>query len=441
MDGYHSFETPASASAAATEAAEDEGIEVAADEHTADRSPEAHLPWHPRLEIDLQPDILPILEQEAIVFPPETTSVDTDTGPLEREEQQQPLPQQDQQEIQPHSPPQQPPQQSPLPTLPSLPPSPSLQEHLQPPSTEQQQEQHEAQQLKQEQQPLQPQLELPVGTTVDNLTHELSKQHLRLDELASAHALLVDSSLLELTATQPPPDFEIDDAPLPAAHLNGFTPSLLLDPSMTMSHADEIMTEAAPVIDMAVHQPPRLLSHDNPSSTTVMQSLTEDMVWTGTQCNADPTPLPASASTPLVSPTPSALTLEELAAKFAASSDGDKYDPFATKLEVDEEYCKSNDADELSWTEHYLFRRAKYRGLVKRHPSGMLQYQAAADSAFRCANVVKSRPRMRKRDKDRKRAMSVASSIAFSSAAPSPMMHPAPSSTLPPLTPNQLSLP
>ena len=463
MYSYHSFETPASALAAATEAAEDEGIEVAADERTADRSPEAHLPWHPQLEIDtqpdipeahlpwhpqleidLQPDMPPIPQQEPIVFPPETTLVNTDTGRLEREEQQRPLPEQDQQEIQPPLPPQQQPQQSPQPPpSPPLLPSPPPQEQLQPPSPEQQleqQEEHQQRQQELQQQPLQLQLELPVGTSVDNLTHELSKQHLRLDELASAHGLPVDSSLRKLTAPQAPSDFEIDDAPTPAPHLNDFTPSLHLDPSMTPSHADEVMTEAAPVMDMPVHQPPRL-SHDNPSSTTMMQSLAEDMVWTGTQCNADPTPLPASASTPLVSPRPSTLTLQEFAAKFAASSDSDKSDPFATKLEVDEEYCKSNDGDELTWAEHYLFRRAKYRGLVKRHPSGMLQYQAAADSAFRCANVVKSRPRMRKRDKDRKRAMSVASSIAFSSAAPSPMMHPAPSSMLPLLPPNQLSLP
>ncbi|RTE69008.1 hypothetical protein BHE90_016611 [Fusarium euwallaceae] len=79
---------------------------------------------------------------------------------------------------------------------------------------------------------------------------------------------------------------------------------------------------------------------------------------------------------------------------------GPDFDDFSPSLEVDEGYCEED--DDFSWLESAVSLRSAgmTAGITKRYG---LRYRTSAEAASRCTNAIHSLPRMRRRDKRRRR--------------------------------------
>ncbi|KAH7633101.1 hypothetical protein B0T09DRAFT_86218 [Sordaria sp. MPI-SDFR-AT-0083] len=155
----------------------------------------------------------------------------------------------------------------------------------------------------------------------------------------------------------------------------------------------------------------RQSKHNAQTQSRSIQALVEEMIETGTQCNVRSAPLPAP-SAPVLS------TLDDLKVDHG-------YDFASMKLEVDERYRDGTVdvlEEERALLESIQVRRAGSgpAGIRKHTVEGTLplRYQLSAEAALRCATVVRSKPRMRRRKEHG--TGSVTSSVAYSTNS-SPM--------------------
>ncbi|AEO62375.1 uncharacterized protein THITE_2106477 [Thermothielavioides terrestris NRRL 8126] len=177
------------------------------------------------------------------------------------------------------------------------------------------------------------------------------------------------------------------------------------------------------------------------SNARLVDQRLEDMVITGTQCNVRSEPGPSAPGTTTTTTTttpsrpPSSYPIMNAAPAFI-ELDPDCAMP-TPDLEVDDTCAEGIDIpDDLfsfSPAEGSISLRSASRpGGIRKYTVGgvSLRYRLAADAALRCANVVRSRPRMRKRTGTKTRRDSAPSLSAVASAMSSPAVSVAPSSPL-----------
>ncbi|KAK7415367.1 hypothetical protein QQX98_005906 [Neonectria punicea] len=122
-----------------------------------------------------------------------------------------------------------------------------------------------------------------------------------------------------------------------------------------------------------------------------------------------PTP-PSGLENGVIQPSPSATDPAAVIRAQAESSGptlyGPEYDLVCPELEVDEGYCEEE--DDFSWLESVVSLRdvsslnsATPEGIKKRYG---LRYRTSTEAATRCTNAVHSVPRMRRRDKKRRKS-------------------------------------
>jgi hypothetical protein len=157
--------------------------------------------------------------------------------------------------------------------------------------------------------------------------------------------------------------------------------------------------------------------NNNPDNTRTIQTLVEGMIASGSQCNVH------RGSPPPATPT-SAKRLEPILEPLLEPEPHMNVDLGSVPLEVDEAYVNGQvpdrDKEEMLLLESMMsLRRAGTPAGIRK--VGLLPYRASAEAALNCANVVRSRPRMRKRKSIHRG--SIASS-AVSSAFSSPVIPP-----------------
>lgn len=157
--------------------------------------------------------------------------------------------------------------------------------------------------------------------------------------------------------------------------------------------------------------------NNNPDNTRTIQTLVEDMIASGSQCNVRGAS--ASPLTPTWARTGGGPLLEP--------DDEVHFDARCMDLEVDEAFASGRTSDTereetfLMETVLSLRRAAAPAGVRK---VGSLQYRASADAAMSCANVVRNRPRMRKRGNAGKRRRESKASAIVTSPFSSPVVPP-----------------
>lgn len=200
---------------------------------------------------------------------------------------------------------------------------------------------------------------------------------------------------------------------------------------------DEAYTEPAQPEDkrlLDVRRPRRQTSGQlRPASRPVDQRL-EGMIADGTQCNVrtEPRPMPTPTPTPMPIPAPFLPTSGLQLADPGFIEPDPECATASPAIEIDE-----TDTGDMSAFRDELLALAEGSSIPLRYASGpggvrkytvggvALRYRLSADVAMRCANVVRSRPRMRKRTKTRHGS-------ATTSAVTSPAMSSAQSPPLPP---------
>lgn len=238
--------------------------------------------------------------------------------------------------------------------------------------------------------------------SIDSLAQVLSKQNLRLDEVQpvrrqsrlSSPSLSPQIPSMDMFSMGLLPALEVDDDPQPS---QGCLRTLGRFPSLnsTLVQAPTAMeVEERPTVPNNLRLRRQQSSHfnNNPSNSRTIQDLVEGMIATGSQCNVH------RVSPPPLTPTPATTRL----APIIEPDVNHVVDVDCMELEVDEAYLSGakpeEDKEELSLLENMLsLRRAGTPGGIRK--LGLLQYRGSADAALRCANVVRSRPRMRKRRK------------------------------------------
>lgn len=215
----------------------------------------------------------------------------------------------------------------------------------------------------------------PKRLSIDSISEKLQKQHIRLDtiEMFRPSRPAYEGSLFQSDQElEVDPRYQLPSPPethRTTSTSSDFAPQL---PTVPFSLDED---------DSAAQDPKRLRRqlttqfNNNPLNTRTIQTLVADMISTGEQCN-------------VYSATPSSPSV---------MGPDDKMEMELTALEVDEAYVA--DADDLSWMEAMVsMRRASGPSGIRKN--GPLRYRTSADMAMRCANVVRSVPRMRKRRKD-----------------------------------------
>jgi hypothetical protein len=186
-----------------------------------------------------------------------------------------------------------------------------------------------------------------------------------------------------------------------------------------------------------VRRPRRQASGQLRPTTRPVDQRLEGMIADGTQCNVRSEPRPTPTPTPVPAPSLPGLGLQ-LANPGSIEADPGfiEADPECaiegTSIEIDE-----TDTGDMSAFRDELLAVAEGSTIPLRYASGpggvrkytvggvALRYRLSADVAMRCANVIRSRPRMRKRAKTR--------GSADTSAVTSPAMSLAQSPPLPPI--------
>jgi len=254
--------------------------------------------------------------------------------------------------------------------------------------------------------------------SIDSLAQELSKQNLQLDRanLERLQLQLSSPSLSPripcMSPIPPCPEVELDDEPPPHTDSRRrcqAVPALLLPVLMELD-------QRTPAPDKKRLSRQRSSQfNNNPNNSTKIQTLVEDMIASGSQCNVH-----------RVSPPPLTPTSAKRLGPIFEPDDGMKFDAGCAELQVDDAYVNGPASSSDTEREESLLietmmslRRAGAPGGVRK--LGLLQYRAATDAALSCANVVRSRPRMRKRNKMHRG--SKASSIVSSSFS-SPVIPP-----------------
>lgn len=266
--------------------------------------------------------------------------------------------------------------------------------------------------------------------SVDSLAQVLSEQNLRLDDdhrfvrrqsQLSSPSISPQLPAMSMSPTHICPDLQIDDEPQPGY---GDLHSLRHFPTSRASltrrfEADERLTLSN---NMRLRRQHSSHFNNNPSNLRTIYDLVEGMIATGEQCNvrtaAPPAPSTPSSATDNTTTRLAPILEPRLSSRMDLDAD-------FVQLEVDEAYLTGgqpqDDKEELSLLEKALsLRRAGTPGGIRK--LGPLQYRGSADTALRCANVVRSRPRMRKRKKTG--AFSSRGSSVVSSSFPSPVIPP-----------------
>ncbi|POS70598.1 hypothetical protein DHEL01_v211011 [Diaporthe helianthi] len=219
--------------------------------------------------------------------------------------------------------------------------------------------------------------------SMDVLTHKLSSSHLRLDNgIPAPLSRYSASACSSVAASGQPPELILEEG--------GWCPGS----SSELLGQHDIPSSVAPTTesDLARHsynqnQDVRRLRH-KPSSRCLkeaaaigaIQSRVEEMISTSTQCNVYIPPL-----VPVV----------------PIEAGGNKdlgHEVVGTMLEVDDN-PGADDESELALIDRLLsLRRAS--GTLGIRKSGFPLYRSSTDTALRCQNLVRNKPRMRRR-KDR----------------------------------------
>ncbi|KAK1984844.1 hypothetical protein LZ30DRAFT_585336 [Colletotrichum cereale] len=206
---------------------------------------------------------------------------------------------------------------------------------------------------------------------IDSLTHELSKQTL-IPEIRQPNT--------RVAATE--------TSPFIAADLS--MSALEVDEDYDMDLAVDETKEHQPVADWKRARRQRYSRFvNNPSNAPAIEARVRDMISQESQCNVNP----ALSLLSLPSTVPTYPRLPKIEA------DGfPETDPMASYLEVDEGFCDESEG-------LYLMQRALVadKGRLTSSTSdairkfGPLRYRGSAETALRCRNVVRQRPRMRRR--------------------------------------------
>lgn len=233
---------------------------------------------------------------------------------------------------------------------------------------------------------------------VDAITLALSRQHLQLE---------TQSPLPEIPASFPASSrdvpFSTADFDLQATRTSETRPltAILRSPNVHSASTREEMRDLPKYRSVGTNNSMRQRSRIPPKPASVTdknkatQTLVESMICSGTQCHVQASPF-------------SVLAPE--AARVACKMEGE------APLEVDEIMTDDLDLEEPVINKCMDARRVmKPSGITK---NGELVYRSSTETALRCQNLVRNRPRMRKRAKIREKpSLSAMSSTAGSTIA------------------------
>ncbi|KAK4168897.1 hypothetical protein QBC43DRAFT_200223 [Cladorrhinum sp. PSN259] len=291
----------------------------------------------------------------------------------------------------------------------------------------------------------------PRRTTVDRLVKKLSKHNLQLDNRAPSQSepppqqqqqqqqqqpLTQPDSSYCTYSPAPWPKIEIDTRPGQSIStglygcISPWGPPPMLHAGEPIEVDDDPQEEPLDITKLTFkrmrRQPSGMGMRQKSSSSSSSRSAgirLEQMIASETQCKVRREALSASAAS---SPSSQSVTM------IAAEPGSIEVDPdysmpnWNSNLEVDPEYLKGNfEEDEAALLEdsRLALRDAAGPSGIRKHAAGgvQLRYRLSVDAALRCQNVVRSRPRMRKRDKSR---FPSSASSAVGSIASSPIMAP-----------------
>ncbi|OHE95342.1 hypothetical protein CORC01_09353 [Colletotrichum orchidophilum] len=211
---------------------------------------------------------------------------------------------------------------------------------------------------------------LPPPQPIDNLTHELSKQTL-IPELPPRGARTTSAGALSSTITDlSMADLEVDD-----------------DCDMSLTTHD--IREHQPVADWKRARRQRYSRYvNNPANTRAIEARVKGMISEELQCNIHP----SAAMSSLPAAVPVYPHLPNIAA------DGyPEIDPALTQPGVDEGFCDQDEEFAFMKTALAADRERLMSKSGGMRNYGSLRFRGSAETALRCQNVVRQRPRMRRR--------------------------------------------
>lgn len=228
---------------------------------------------------------------------------------------------------------------------------------------------------------------------MDVLTHKFSNSHLRLDSsIPPSLSRYSASACSSVTSLGQPPEPTLGTVPwcqasssgLPDWHATSLSTTSTTEPDLT-SHSHN--TPKQDIRRLRRKPSSRFLNEAEANNT--IQTRVEGMISTGTQCNVYTPPL-----VPIV-------PIE------ADEDDGIDCEMGATGLEVDEG-VGGDDESEVALIDRLLsLRRAS--GTLGIRKSGFPLYRSSTDTALRCQNLVRNKPRMRRRKVRQKPSLSTMS--------------------------------
>ncbi|KAJ0107384.1 hypothetical protein J7T55_009348 [Diaporthe amygdali] len=216
--------------------------------------------------------------------------------------------------------------------------------------------------------------------SMDVLTHKLSNSHLRLgDSVPPPLYRYPTSACSSVTSLDQPTDPRMEMDPC-CQKLSSYVPSLLAATSSTSSAAEPDHPRHSHNFKQDVRrlrrQPSSLFLNESGGNSAI-QTRVEGMISTGTQCNV--------YTPPLVPVAP----IE------ADDNDGLDYGVGATGLEIDEG-AGDDDESGIPFLDKLLSSR-RASGTVGIRKNGFPLYRSSTDTALRCQNLVRNKPRMRRR--------------------------------------------
>lgn len=228
--------------------------------------------------------------------------------------------------------------------------------------------------------------------SMDVLTHKFSNSHLRLDNsIPSSLSRYSASACSSVTSLGQPSEPALGTAPCCQASSSG----------LPDWHATTLSTASTTELDLTRHphnykqdvrrlrRKPSFRFPNEAEVNNTIQTRVEGMISTGTQCNVYTPPL-----VPIV-------PIE------ADEDDGIDCGMGATGLEVDEG-VGGDDESEVAVIDRLLsLRRAS--GTLGIRKSGFPLYRSSTDTALRCQNLVRNKPRMRRRKVRQKPSLSTIS--------------------------------
>ena len=250
--------------------------------------------------------------------------------------------------------------------------------------------------------------------SIDRLAQEMSKQTLQLDR-ANLEQLQMQLSSPSISPQMP---CRSPIPPCPELIADNDEPQLYSDSRRRRHNAPTLLPRSAMDIDgRPVAPDAKRLSrqrstqfHNNPNNTRAIQNLVEGMIASGSQCNVHRT------SPPPLTPTSAERLLPIL------EPDDEMTIDVGLELQVDDAYLhgptSATEKEEAFLIETMMsLRRAGAPAGVRK--VGTLQYRASAEAALNCTNVVKNRPRMRKRNRLHCRSSKASSTVSSRIIPPS----------------------